>query len=67
MSALTVLGIESSCDDTAAAVLRWDGAAKVLASEVSGQTDLQSGDRAVIADDSLFVTDLDTNLTVVAD
>ena len=34
---------------------------------LSGQTDLQSGDRAVIADDSLFVTDLDTNLTVVAD
>lgn len=48
MSPLTVLGIESSCDDTAAAVLRWDGAPQVLASEVSGQTDLHAAFGGVV-------------------
>ncbi|QDC08038.1 tRNA (adenosine(37)-N6)-threonylcarbamoyltransferase complex transferase subunit TsaD [Oceanicola sp. D3] len=48
MSVLTVLGIESSCDDTAAAVLRWDGAAHVLSSEVSGQTDLHAAFGGVV-------------------
>lgn len=38
--ALTFLGIESSCDDTAAAVVRSDGT--ILASVVSGQTDLHA-------------------------
>lgn len=43
MTALTVLGIESSCDDTAAAVLRADGGARlVLSSVVMGQTDLHA-------------------------
>ncbi|MBY6049344.1 tRNA (adenosine(37)-N6)-threonylcarbamoyltransferase complex transferase subunit TsaD [Vannielia litorea] len=48
MSTITVLGIESSCDDTAAAVLRWDGAAEVLSSEVSGQTDLHAAFGGVV-------------------
>lgn len=43
MTALTVLGIESSCDDTAAAVVRADGGARlVLSSVVMGQTDLHA-------------------------
>ncbi len=37
---LTFLGIESSCDDTAAAVVREDGT--ILASVVAGQTDLHA-------------------------
>ncbi|MBS8225318.1 tRNA (adenosine(37)-N6)-threonylcarbamoyltransferase complex transferase subunit TsaD, partial [Vannielia litorea] len=49
MSALTVLGIESSCDDTAAAILRWDGTeARILSSEVSGQTDLHAAFGGVV-------------------
>jgi N6-L-threonylcarbamoyladenine synthase len=40
---LTLLGIESSCDDTAAAVVRADGAApQILSSEVLGQTALHA-------------------------
>ena len=39
---LTVLGIESSCDDTAAAVVRLDGTADVLSSVVYGQTALHA-------------------------
>lgn len=39
---LTVLGIESSCDDTAAAVVRLDGTAEVLSSIVYGQTALHA-------------------------
>ena len=41
---LTVLGLESSCDDTAAAVVRQaeDGAAQILSSVVHGQTELHS-------------------------
>ncbi len=40
---LTLLGIESSCDDTAAAVVRLvDGAGVILASEVLGQTALHA-------------------------
>jgi N6-L-threonylcarbamoyladenine synthase len=43
MSCLTILGIESSCDDTAAAVLRGRaGAAQVLSSVVIGQTALHA-------------------------
>lgn len=39
----TILGLESSCDDTAAAIVRvTDGQAKVLSSIVSGQTDLHA-------------------------
>lgn len=41
--AITVLGLESSCDDTAAALLRVeDGASHILASVVQGQTDLHA-------------------------
>ncbi|MTH63345.1 tRNA (adenosine(37)-N6)-threonylcarbamoyltransferase complex transferase subunit TsaD [Paracoccus shanxieyensis] len=40
MSDLTFLGIESSCDDTAAAVVRADGT--ILASVVAGQTALHA-------------------------
>ncbi|MDR9428192.1 MAG: tRNA (adenosine(37)-N6)-threonylcarbamoyltransferase complex transferase subunit TsaD [Salibaculum sp.] len=41
---LTILGIESSCDDTAAAVVRGQpGQADVLSSVVSGQADLHAG------------------------
>lgn len=41
---ITILGLESSCDDTAAAILRGQtgGAAKVLASVVYGQEDLHA-------------------------
>lgn len=41
---LTILGLESSCDDTAAAVVRQtdDGQAEILSSVVHGQTDLHS-------------------------
>ncbi|THD85687.1 tRNA (adenosine(37)-N6)-threonylcarbamoyltransferase complex transferase subunit TsaD [Aliigemmobacter aestuarii] len=44
MHRLTVLGIESSCDDTAAAVVRLDAgqAPQILSSVVSGQTDLHA-------------------------
>lgn len=40
----TILGLESSCDDTAAAVLsvRTNGPAEVLSSVVAGQTDLHA-------------------------
>ncbi|HHL21805.1 MAG TPA: tRNA (adenosine(37)-N6)-threonylcarbamoyltransferase complex transferase subunit TsaD [Aliiroseovarius sp.] len=41
---LTILGLESSCDDTAAAVVRAgaDGQAQILASVVAGQTGLHA-------------------------
>lgn len=39
---LTILGIESSCDDTAAAVVRLDGTATILSSIVYGQTALHA-------------------------
>lgn len=46
---LTFLGIESSCDDTAAAVVRWrEGRAEVLASVVAGQTDLHAAFGGVV-------------------
>lgn len=42
--AITILGIESSCDDTAAAVVRLsdDGSAEILSSVVHGQTELHA-------------------------
>jgi N6-L-threonylcarbamoyladenine synthase len=40
--ALTVLGIESSCDDTAAAIVRMDDTAQILSSVVYGQTSLHA-------------------------
>ncbi len=47
---LTVLGLESSCDDTAAAVVRQSGGqrAEVLSSVVYGQTDLHSAFGGVV-------------------
>jgi N6-L-threonylcarbamoyladenine synthase len=39
---LTVLGIESSCDDTAAAVVRLNGTAEILSSVIYGQTALHA-------------------------
>ena len=47
---LTVLGLESSCDDTAAAVVTVspDGTAKILSNVVSGQTDLHSAFGGVV-------------------
>lgn len=47
---LTVLGLESSCDDTAAAVVRQTGGtrAEVLSSIVYGQTDLHSAFGGVV-------------------
>lgn len=47
---LTFLGIESSCDDTAAAVVRVDGSnrAKILASVVEGQTELHAAFGGVV-------------------
>ena len=49
-SSLTVLGLESSCDDTAAAVvhLRADGRASVLSSVVDGQVDLHAAFGGVV-------------------
>lgn len=47
---LTVLGLESSCDDTAAAVVRQSatGAAEILSSIVFGQTELHSAYGGVV-------------------
>ena len=47
---LTVLGLESSCDDTAAAVVRVSGSgeAVVLSSIVAGQTDLHAAFGGVV-------------------
>lgn len=46
MTGLTVLGIESSCDDTAAAVVRGDGA--ILSSVVMGQAELHAAFGGVV-------------------
>ena len=48
--ALTLLGIESSCDDTAAAVVRLtpEGRAEVLANVVAGQTALHEAYGGVV-------------------
>ena len=49
MTSLTILGIESSCDDTAAAVLRGHaGDAAVMSSIVMGQTDLHANFGGVV-------------------
>ncbi len=49
MTSLTILGIESSCDDTAAAVLRGEAcAADVLSSIVMGQTELHANFGGVV-------------------
>ncbi|MEO8243533.1 MAG: tRNA (adenosine(37)-N6)-threonylcarbamoyltransferase complex transferase subunit TsaD [bacterium] len=49
-NSLTILGIESSCDDTAAAVVRWTdaGGAEILSSEVEGQTALHAAFGGVV-------------------
>ena len=49
-AAVTILGLESSCDDTAAAVVRVpdDGRADVLSSIVLGQTDLHAAFGGVV-------------------
>ena len=45
----TLLGLESSCDDTAAAVVRGDaGGAQVVSSVVYGQTDLHAAFGGVV-------------------
>lgn len=47
--AITILGLESSCDDTAAAVVRRDGqGAHILSSVVYGQTELHSAFGGVV-------------------
>ncbi len=43
---ITILGLESSCDDTAAAIVRSDGA--ILASVVAGQAELHAGFGGVV-------------------
>jgi N6-L-threonylcarbamoyladenine synthase len=49
LQTLTVLGLESSCDDTAAAVVRHgDHGAEVLSSVVHGQTELHSAFGGVV-------------------
>ena len=46
---ITILGLESSCDDTAAAVVRQsDGPAQILSSVVYGQTELHSAYGGVV-------------------
>jgi len=47
-TALTVLGLESSCDDTAAAVLRADPTPRILSNVVIGQTDLHAAFGGVV-------------------
>jgi N6-L-threonylcarbamoyladenine synthase len=47
--ALTILGIESSCDDTGAAIVRGDaGAARVLSNVVMGQAELHAAFGGVV-------------------
>lgn len=49
MTPTTILGIESSCDDTAAAVVRADGAhGQILSSIIAGQTDLHAAFGGVV-------------------
>jgi len=50
MDRYTILGLESSCDDTAAAVLRQQGnaAPEILSSIVAGQTDLHAAFGGVV-------------------
>jgi N6-L-threonylcarbamoyladenine synthase len=48
MTPLTVLGIESSCDDTAAAVLRAGARTEVMSNIVLGQTDLHAAFGGVV-------------------
>jgi N6-L-threonylcarbamoyladenine synthase len=48
MPTLTVLGLESSCDDTAAAVVRAGDGRRILSSVVYGQTDLHAGFGGVV-------------------
>jgi len=48
MTALTVLGIESSCDDTAAAVVRADARPTILSSVVMGQAELHAAFGGVV-------------------
>lgn len=45
---LTILGIESSCDDTAAAVVRLDDRPQILSSVVEGQTELHANFGGVV-------------------
>lgn len=47
---LTLLGIESSCDDTAAAVVRWshNSGAEILSNTITGQTDLHAAYGGVV-------------------
>jgi N6-L-threonylcarbamoyladenine synthase len=47
---LTLLGLESSCDETAAAVVRWhaDAAPAILSSEIAAQTDLHAAFGGVV-------------------
>ena len=47
---LTLLGLESSCDDTGAAVLRWEEgrAPQILSNEVAGQAELHAGFGGVV-------------------
>ena len=45
----TILGLESSCDDTAAAIVRvGSGGAQILSSVVAGQTDLHAAFGGVV-------------------
>ncbi|WP_116132830.1 tRNA (adenosine(37)-N6)-threonylcarbamoyltransferase complex transferase subunit TsaD [Tropicimonas sp. IMCC34043] len=48
--ALTLLGIESSCDDTSAAVVRWSEAsgATILSNVIAGQTELHAAFGGVV-------------------
>lgn len=50
MGAITFLGIESSCDDSAAALVRWtpEGGGEILSSIVEGQTGLHAAFGGVV-------------------
>ncbi|PVA09785.1 tRNA (adenosine(37)-N6)-threonylcarbamoyltransferase complex transferase subunit TsaD [Pelagivirga sediminicola] len=45
---LTILGLESSCDDTAAAIVRLNGTAEILAQTVHGQAQLHAAFGGVV-------------------
>ena len=45
---VTILGLESSCDDTAAAIVRVGGVPEILSSVVHGQTDLHAAYGGVV-------------------
>ncbi len=62
---LTILGIESSCDDTAAAVVRrGEEGAEVLASVVFGQTALHEAYGGVVPEIAARISSFDSPVSI---